>query len=86
MKPIVAVKDRAVDNYEDPSAQRSTQDAIRKFKDMINAEPERSPMAAHPDDYDLYQIGEYNEQQGTINPLEHPQLLARGKDLLNAKE
>lgn len=81
MKPIFTVKDRAVDVFGTPFVQQSVQQAIRGFKDEANSDPDKSAIAKHPDDYDLYQIGEYDELDGTITPGA-PKLIARAKDLI----
>lgn len=84
MKPIFSIKDRAIDGYGDPFAQPSTQHAVRWFRDLIN--DASTPFAKHPDDYDLYTVGDYEETKGLLEPLKIPELIARGKDLINPKE
>lgn len=81
-KPILAVKDRALDAYNYPFTQTTVAQAVRGFTDEVNSDPERSGVAKHPDDYDLYVIGHYNDQTGTIIPLDAPELVVRGKDLI----
>lgn len=85
MKPILTVKDRALDIYNLPFAQTTTAQAVRGFTDEINSDPTRSAVANHPDDYDLYIIGHYDEQAGTVLPLKAPELVVRGKDLIRPK-
>lgn len=84
MKPMFSIKDRAIDGFGDPFAQPSAQHATRWFRDLIN--DANTPFAKHPDDYDLYTIGEYDELQAQLEPIESPTLIARGKDLVNPKE
>lgn len=86
MKPIFVVKDRAIDTYGLPFAQSSTAQALRGFSDEINSDITTSAVAKHPDDYDLYTIGEYDEDTGKIIPMQPPQLVARGKDLIQRSE
>lgn len=85
MKPILVVKDRAIDVYNQPFTQTTVAQGVRGFTDEINSDPTRSGVAQHPDDYDLYVIGYYDEQGGTIKPLEAPELVVRGKDLIRPK-
>lgn len=84
MKPMFCIKDRAVNTWGDPFAQPSEQHAKRWFRDLVN--DEKTPFAQHPDDYDLYSVGEYDDDGGILDPIEHPVLVARGKDLVNPKE
>lgn len=86
MKPIFAIKDRAVDNFGDPMAMPSTQHAIRWFKDIVNTNAADSAIARHPDDYDLYQVGDYDDDSGALIPNAMTVLVARAKDLVYPKE
>jgi hypothetical protein len=76
---IVAIHDRALDAYQQPFLVRAIGEAIRAFQDAIN-KPE-SPMYAHPDDYDLYMIGTYNDESAKITQAAEPQQIAIGKQL-----
>lgn len=85
MKPILTVKDRAIDAYNDIFAQETTAQAVRTFTDMINSDPTRSNIARHPDDFDLYVIGHFDDQTAKISPLPQPELVVRGKDVIRPK-
>lgn len=82
-KPLFVIKDRAVDSYNMPFAQGSTQEAVRNFRDQVQDDPKTNSIAKHPDDYDLYIVGNYDPDLGEITPITPPQLVARGKDLVN---
>lgn len=84
-KPILTVKDRALDVFNLPFTQSTVAQAVRGFTDEVNSDPSRSGVAAHPDDYDLYVIGHYDEANGQLKPLEKPELVVRGKDLIRPK-
>ena len=86
MKPVFAIKDRAVNGYGETLAMPSEQHAIRWFRDLVNADPEKSAIAKHPDDYDLYRIGDYDDELGLLVPQAQPKLTARGKDLIQPGE
>lgn len=74
---IVAVKDHALDAFNTPFFVPTEGVAVRSFKDEVNR-PE-SPMGAHPEDYDLYKLGEYDERRGAFNTHE-PLQIARAKN------
>lgn len=79
---IVAVRDRAVDAFMRPFTVQSTGQAIRSFGDEINRASQDNPMHAHPDDYDLYELAEYDENTGAITQTpDHPKQIAIGKQL-----
>jgi len=44
--------------------------AVRGFRDAVNTKGE--PMNAHPDDYTLFQIGEFDETSGELVKLASP--------------
>lgn len=83
MMQIVVVKDRAVDAFGTPFFVKHVNEAIRSFKDEINREG--SAMGAHPDDYDLYVVGQYDDQSGTVGGGDVG-LVARGKDMVKVVE
>lgn len=81
---IVSVRDRAVDAYMQPFFVAAPGAAIRSFVDECNR-PD-SPMCAHPEDYDLYLLGTFNDANGMFVPNETPRQIAIGKDCKSNKE
>lgn len=74
---VVAVRDRAMDAFMQPFFVPSIGMALRSFGDEVNRS--ESPMYSHPEDYDLYQIGSYDDATGALSPIP-PHQLAIGKD------
>ena len=83
MKKICAVRDRAIDSFDRPFFAHTVQEAIRVFSDEVNRP--QSPMNAHADDYDLYLLGTYEEQDGTVQ-AEKPAMIAAGKEVFKRSE
>lgn len=79
MKMIFAVRDRAIDAFNQPIFVRAQGEALRSFIDEVNNP--QSPMNAHPEDYDLYLLGAYDEDTGELVP-EKPKQIMIGKDAL----
>jgi hypothetical protein len=79
---IVSVKDRAVDAYNRPFYVPTIGAAIRSFTDEVNRKD--SEMQAHPEDYDLYDMGTFDDQTGTFLPPEGgiPRVISRAQDLI----
>lgn len=81
---MVAIKDRALNAYMRPFFAQTKGQAIRMFNDEINNAD--SPMHKHPDDYDLWYLGEWDDQTGRLDnqgEYEHefqPEQLAIGKN------
>lgn len=85
MKPIYALKDRAIDGFADPFAQPSEQHAIRWLQDIVNDEGNGGMINKHPDDFDLYQVGTWDSDKAAILHCT-PRLVARAKDLVKREE
>lgn len=75
---VVAIKDRALDAFQGIFNVRAEGEAIRAFQDAINKN--ENPMHMHPEDYDLYVLGTYDDNTGTITPAT-PKQIAIGKQL-----
>jgi len=83
MKLYYAVKDLAVQAFGTPFLVRAKGEAIRSFQDEVNKKDGNSAIAQHPEDYELYQLGEYEEETGLITGKD-PVLIARAKDLITS--
>jgi hypothetical protein len=62
---IYAVYDSKAEAYMQPFFLQNDAMAIRGFNDAANKD---TPIAAHPEDYTLFHIGEYSEIKGEITP------------------
>lgn len=76
---LCVIHDRSVDAYINLHCVRAEGQAIRQFQDAIN-DPQAGGLHKHPDDYDLYRIGEYDDNTATIT-LEDRKKIADGKQL-----
>lgn len=77
---ILAVHDRAINAYMQPFFTPALGAGVRAFQDEINNE--QSPMHKHPDDYDLYHLGEFDTETGNFTSIT-PTQIAIGKQLTN---
>lgn len=78
---LCTVKDRAADAYGRPMFVPSTGIAIRSFSDEINRAAEDNQMYNHSDDFDLYELGEFDDNTGLFFLYEQPKLLTLGKQV-----
>jgi len=78
---ICTVKDRAADAYGRPMFVPSTGVAIRSFSDEINRNNADNQLFNHPDDFDLYELGEFDDNSGLFALHEQPKLLSLGKQV-----
>lgn len=78
---ICTVKDRAADAYGRPMFVPSTGVAIRSFSDEINRNNADNQLYNHPDDFDLYELGSFDDNTGLFSLHEQPKLLSLGKQV-----
>jgi len=81
---IVSVKDSAAQAFGRPIFVPSTAVAVRSFRDEINRKDSTEDMAKHPEDFELYELGSFDDSNGVISVME-PRLVARAKDLHDQK-
>lgn len=77
---IVAIRDRAADAYGVPAFVASIGAATRSFGDECNNK--ESALGQHPEDYDLYLLGEYDDSVGVFLTEGPPRMIAVGKDMV----
>lgn len=80
---VCAVRDRALDAFMQPLFVPAIGLAVRSFSDEVNRG--ESPMCAHPEDYDLYHIGQYDDSRGQLMASD-PRQIAIGKDVKRPPE
>lgn len=79
---ICAIRDRAVASFQRPFFAPAIGAAIRAFGDEINRQG--SEMHAHPSDYDLFHLGEFDDETAKFTTLEQPKQIAIGDQLKGA--
>lgn len=77
---VVAVRDRAADVFGQPAFVASIGTALRSFGDEINRKADNNPFAAHPEDFDLYHLGSFDDSTGEFDNMLPPRQIAVGKD------
>lgn len=78
---IVAVKDRAADAFGRPFFVATSGLAIRSFMDEVSRDAPDNQLFAHPDDFDLFELGIYDDGDGSLISHEQPKLLMLGKQV-----
>ena len=80
---VVCVKDRAAEVFNRPFFVPHRNVAIRDFTDEVNRVAADNQLNKHPDDFDLYLLGEFNDNTGEFS-ISTPQVLVRAKDVLQS--
>jgi hypothetical protein len=76
---IIAIRDRAVDAFGVPIFVANLGGAIRSFGDEVKRVDPTNNMNKHPEDYDLFHIGDYDDSTAEFHPI-RPVQIAIGKD------
>lgn len=80
---MVTIKDAKANVFTPPSFFRHAGQAIRAFIDTIRqgtAGPDAALMHRYPGDYDLYEIGTFDDETGETVTSERPKLLYNGSN------
>lgn len=77
---VCATLDRAADAFGRPIFVNAIGQAIRSFNDEINRKDEQNPLYLHPEDFDLYHLGSYDDNTGVLTSLDEPKQIAIGKN------
>lgn len=80
LQVIVSVKDTAAQAFGRPIFVPTIGVAIRSFRDEINRPDSNEDLAKHPSDFELYELGSFDDSTGQVVVCE-PRIVARAKDL-----
>jgi len=82
---VVSVFDRASEAFGRPVFVPAKAAAIRSFTDEVNRDDPANDLRRHPDDFDLYILGEFDDSKGIfLTDDSYPAVLVRGKDVVSA--
>jgi len=80
---VISVKDRAAEVFNRPFFVPHRNVAIRDFTDEVNRVAADNQLNKHPDDFDLYCIGQFNDVTAEFS-FEPPVVLVRAKDVISS--
>ena len=81
MSKIYAIKDQAIEAFSQPFFVQAQGQAVRMFMD--ESKNEQSQINRHPEDFELWYIGEFDEQTGQITAAANVERVARAIDFTN---
>lgn len=73
------IRDSKAEVFNTPFFQKTHGEAERAFRELVK--DEKSMVSKYPDDYDLYHLGEYDDQTGKIIALDTPQHMIKAVQL-----
>jgi hypothetical protein len=84
---VFAVFDTASESFARPVFVGARGQAIRAFADEVNRAAPDNQMNAHPKDFALYYLGDYDDVTGALSPRDpRPELVVRGTDFFVVPE
>jgi len=81
---IVCVKDRAAEVFNRPFFVPHRNVAVRDFTDEVNRVSPDNFLNKHPDDFDLYLLGQFDDSTGAFIREGSPTVLVRAKDVIQS--
>lgn len=79
MLKIVSIRDVKADVFGNPVFTQSIGGAIRSFGDEI-VKDDGNPLAMHPNDFELYHLGEFDPTNGEFRLLDSRVRIAHGSE------
>jgi len=79
---MFAVYDSKALAFLQPFFSNSNGSAICAFEDAVHEV--KTPIGAHPGDYQLYELGGFNDEDGNITVLRPNKLLCNGLDFVSS--
>lgn len=81
---LFAVRDRVALVYMAPFLEVTEAAALRAFSDA--AADQQTQLSKHPEDFDLYHLGSFDDSDGAFEILERPVQISPGRRALNRKK
>lgn len=79
---VCAVRDVKVGAFANPFHVPTRAFAVRSFIDEVNRPDEKNMLNKHPADFQLFQLGTFDEESGRYLQSELPELLISAQDAL----
>lgn len=77
---VVAVLDRKILTFAYPMFVTHVGTALRGFTDQVNNSERGNMLHDHPEDFELYELGTYDDQTGKFVLHEEPRRIAMASD------
>jgi hypothetical protein len=79
---VFVVHDAKAETFRNPFIMRSRGEAVRGFIDTINAK-EENELSKHPEDFTLFELGEYDDSTGEYKMYEAKKPLGSALEFKN---
>jgi len=76
---LYSIRDAKGECYNTPFVQKAEGEAIRTFHKL--SQDKSSMPGQYPDDYDLYHLGDFDDQTGLVHALDTPKHIIKAVNL-----
>lgn len=79
---ICSVRDSAADCFQRPFFMPTQAVAVRLFGDEVKSKDDNNPMNRHPEHFELFELGTFDDNTAKVDMLAAPRSLARAVDFI----
>jgi len=79
---VVSILDTAAGAYGRPAFVASQGVAVRQFQDEVNRASDDDQLYKHYDDFQLFELGTFDDNTAKFDLNESPKLICRAKDVV----
>lgn len=82
MKMVIAsIRDAKSEVFAQPWFTATAAAAVRSFSDIVNDPTNNSMISKHPEDFQLYELGTFDDQEGKLDVHALPKILVAGDSI-----
>ena len=81
---IYSIRDSKGEVYNAPFYQKTHGEAERNFRSLAN--DEKSTIFQYPEDFDLWYLGEFDDNKGEFKPLDTPQHMLKAVSIKTPRQ
>jgi hypothetical protein len=78
---LMSVYDSKAEAFMRPFTARSVAEGVRSFSDEVNGGNKENPLVHHPEDFIIYELGDWDEITGVLVAAEKPRAINSGIDV-----
>jgi hypothetical protein len=78
---VFSIHDQKAEAYNTPFFQKTKGEALRNFTTGVN-DP-KTTLNQYPEDFDLWEMGDWDDQTGKFEPYETPKHIAKAIEMLD---
>ncbi|MGE0175404.1 MAG: phage ORF5 protein [Oligoflexales bacterium] len=81
---VYSIRDSKAQVFHPPFFQKTHGEAERSFKELAN--DNKNFIGKYPEDYDLYYLGEYDDNGGLLMPIDTPQHITKAVQVKDTQQ